>query len=138
MTDVVISIKGLLGTGEDGDDIELLTSGVYSYSPERTLISYWESELTGMEGTKTSFEILPGVVKLTREGTVAMQMVYEEGRKNYFAYNTPYGSATIGLETLGITSSLGEDGGRLEINYILNFMESAAVRTAVKIEIRKI
>ncbi len=136
--DVVISVKGLLGTGEDGDDIDLVTSGKYAYSTEKTELFYWESELTGMDGTKTTFEISPEAVMLTREGTVAMQMIYEEGRKNYFAYGTPYGSATMGLETLEIQNSLGESGGHLRIKYILSFMESAAMRAAVNIHVRPV
>lgn len=136
--DVVISVKGLLGVGEDGDDIELVTAGKYAYSPEKTELWYYESELTGMEGTKTSFEISPESVMLTREGTVVMQMVFETGRKNYFAYGTPYGSATMGLETLEIENTLGESGGRLRIKYILNFMDSAAMRATVNIFVRPV
>lgn len=136
MKDAIISVKGLLGAGENGEDIELVTDGGYSWSPEETEFYYMESQLTGMEGTRTGFTVRPGCVTLTREGTVGMQMVFEEGRKNYFAYNTPFGSAMMGLDTRSITSTLTAEGGHLEIKYLLDMMESVTVRAAVNIDIR--
>ena len=48
-----------------------------------------ESELTGMEGTKTSFIFSPEEVVLSREGTLTSRMVFREGKKSTFLYDTP-------------------------------------------------
>lgn len=137
MKDVIISVKGLLGANEAGEDIELVTGGKYSFSADEASFEYMESELTGMEGTKTSFSVKPDAVTITRNGTVNMQMLFEEGRKNYFVYNTPYGNMTMGLDTQSIFSRLGENGGQLEVKYVIDLADSHAMRTAFNIEIRE-
>lgn len=68
MKDVIISIKGLQGYGEDNDAIELVTDGKYGYSDEQCKLIYMESELTGLEGTKTSFTIEPTSMVLEARG----------------------------------------------------------------------
>lgn len=137
MKDVIISVKGLLGANDDGEDIELVTGGKYSYSAGEANFEYMESELTGMEGTKTTFSVKPDTVTITRNGTVNMQMLFEEGRKNYFVYNTPYGSMTMGLDTQSVFSRLGENGGHLEVKYVIDMDDSLAMRTAFNIDIRE-
>ena len=137
MKDVIISVKGLLGANDEGEDIELVTGGKYSYSGEEANFEYMESELTGMEGTKTSFSVTPDAVTITRNGTVNMQMLFEEGRKNYFIYDTPYGSMKMGLDTQSVFSRLGENGGHLEVKYVIDLENSTALRTAFNIDIRE-
>ena len=134
--DAIISVNGLLGTSEEGDEIELNTTGTYSYSPGNIYFEYMETELTGMSGTKTSFSVTPQAVTITREGQVGMQMLFEEGKKHYFVYNTPYGSVTMGLGTRDIENRLMENGGRLRINYTLDMFDMAS-RNNVTVDIRK-
>ena len=70
MKDVIISIKGTQNDA-DGEDseIELVTDGQFSFENGEGVFSYMESELTGLEGTKTSFTISPlGVVLSRGEG----------------------------------------------------------------------
>lgn len=137
MKDVIISVKGLLGTTEDGDDIELVTDGKYSFKDGKAEFEYMESELTGMEGTKTSFTVSPNCVMITRKGTVTMQMMFEEGRKNYFAYKTPFGAMTMGIDAYSINSRLDDDGGCLEVKYLLDMSNSMVTRNTFNIDIRK-
>ena len=89
MKDVIISIKGLQGTDEEGNDLELVTDGLYSYEPDNVAFEYMESELTGMEGTRTEFSVAGDQVVITRRGTVNMQMTFKAGEKYYFVYDTP-------------------------------------------------
>ena len=112
MKDVIISIKGVqsLPQGES-DSVELVTEGKYSFRDGHGELSYMESELTGMKGTRTSFIFTPEEVVLPREGTLTSRMIFQEGRKNTFLYDTPYGSATMGLDTHRIHSTLGPMGG---------------------------
>ena len=133
---VLISIKGLMGTDEDGEDIELVTGGRYGFEEKRAAFEYMESELTGMKGTKTRVSVEPDEVLITRSGTVNMQMIFAEGRKHYFNYDTPYGSMTMGLATQSIKSELGRDGGRLEVNYLMDLDSAMTTRNKVEIEIK--
>ena len=56
-----ISITGTQ-TMEDGgpQTLELVTDGSYCYEPGFALLSYVESEMTGLEGVVTSFQIEDG------------------------------------------------------------------------------
>ena len=97
MKDVIISIKGTQNDPNGGDNvIELVTDGEFSYENGEGTLSYMESELTGLEGTRTSFTISPMGVVMVREGSLNSRMVFEEGRKHCFLYETPFGAATMG------------------------------------------
>lgn len=62
------------------DSIELVTEGSLTPTGEGGLIlSYQESELTGLEGTTTSFEVRGPQVILSRTGSVNSQMVRYAG-----------------------------------------------------------
>ena len=124
MKDVIISIKGIQGAGpyltDETDTIELITSGEYAYQGAETVFSYMESEMTGMEGTRTTFCVNPHKVTLTREGTLNTQMVFEQGKKHVFLYETPYGATSMGVDTRRLSSKLDEAGGKMEIDYVID------------------
>lgn len=74
-----ISITGTQ-TMEDGgpQTLELVTDGSYCYEPGFALLSYVESEMTGLEGVVTSFQIEDGkTVTLRRSGKVNAEMVFD-------------------------------------------------------------
>lgn len=118
MKDVVITIRSAQNYhGGENDCIEFTTDGKYSFGKSGAAFSYQESALTGLEGTKTTFLIRPESITINREGKLTSRMVFEEGKKHRFLYQTPYGAATMGLETHFIRSALNEQGGELEILY---------------------
>ncbi len=117
MKDVIISITGTQ-TADNGDDvIELVTDGKYSYGETESLVTYDESSLTGMEGTKTTFKIEKDIVTLTREGAVNSQMLFQKGRKHFFLYDTPFGATTMGVDTQKLRTNMSEHGGKMDIVY---------------------
>ena len=138
MKDVIISIKGTqsLPQGES-DAVELVTEGKYSFRDGHGELSYMESELTGMKGTRTSFIFTPEQVVLSREGPLTSRMVFREGSKNPFLYDTPYGSATMGLDTHRISSPLGPRGGDMEIDYVVDFDHAVVGRNKFRINVRE-
>ncbi|HBD86081.1 MAG TPA: DUF1934 domain-containing protein [Clostridiales bacterium] len=138
MKNVIISIKGTQNFIQDPcDTVELVTDGKYTYADGRGELTYMESELTGMEGTKTSFIFTPNEVILSREGTLTSRMVFREGKKNTFLYDTPFGSATMGLDTHRITSSLGPKGGDMQIDYIVDFDHAMVGRNSFHINVKE-
>lgn len=139
MKKVMISIKGSQRyVDSEADAIELITDGEYAYSENGvTTFTYMESELTGLEGTRTSFTVSPEVVTMQREGKLNNRMVFEEGKKHLFLYDTPYGAATMGVNTNRIASALGEWGGDMEIDYVLDFEHTVIGRNTFRINIRE-
>lgn len=136
--DVIISIKGVQGVDENEEDtVELVTEGTYSFRNGQGVLSYMESEITGMEGTRTSFIFSPEKIVLSREGTLTSKMIFQEGLKSTFLYDTPYGSATMGLDTHRIRNNLGPKGGDMEIDYIVDFDHTVVGRNKFKINVRE-
>lgn len=137
MKDVIISVTGIQ-QGENGPDtMELVTAGQYGVSPEEILLTWEESELTGMQGTRSSLTVQPRSVTLSREGTLNTRMEFEEGKKHYFLYETPYGSATLGLSTHRIRNGLGYHGGDIEIDYVVDMDHSVVGRNRFYIQVRE-
>ena len=121
MKDVTISIKGAQSTdGLDEEYFELVTDGEYSCDGGVSVFSYKESELTGYDGLMTTFKVEPECVILTRGGGINGDMIFSEKQKHHFLFDTPVGPITMGIDTNGIVKNLNENGGDLEINYIID------------------
>ena len=138
LKDVIISITGVQNFPQGSDDtVELVTEGKYCYRDGKGELSYMESELTGMQGTRTSFTFTPTEVVLSREGTLTSKMVFREGTKNTFLYDTPVGSATMGLDPHQIHSTMGPRGGDMEIDYVVDFDHAVVGRNKFRINVRE-
>lgn len=136
--DVLISIQSVQNLdGKDSDGPELITLGTYDYASDGIVFSYLESELTGLDGTKTSFRVLPGEVTLTRKGSVNAQMVFRLGEKHNFRYQTAIGALNMGVDTHRLECWLDEHGGNMEIEYDLNVDQSFLSRNKFIIKIRE-
>ena len=120
MKKVMISIVSKQDVGGEVSTVELMTEGEYVYSPEKSDLIYQESSITGMEGTTTTFTVEPDTVILTREGTVTSQMLFRKNEKHLFLYQTPYGTATMGIYTRRLDSGIDESCGHVEIEYALD------------------
>lgn len=138
MKEAIITIKGsqnLASGGQDGS--EFVTDGEYFYNDECVNFDYLESELTGMEGTQTIFEVRKDMVSLKRVGTVCMQMLFEVGKEHYFMYETPFGTMSMGLDTSSIYSKFDEHGGELEINYVMKVENAQVSRNVFKVCVKE-
>ena len=113
---VLLSIRGeQYFDGIDPDATELMTEGTMALTEDGMVLSYEESELTGMEGTTTTFEVKGPRVTLTRSGAVNSQMVFEEGRQHTSLYETPFGELSVDIQTSELKHNLTERGGLMEI-----------------------
>jgi uncharacterized beta-barrel protein YwiB (DUF1934 family) len=136
---VIISIKGKQSfEGTDDDTVELVTEGLLAKEGEgEYTLSYQESEITGLEGTLTTFQVEQGRVTLLRVGEVNSQMVFEEGRRHLSMYETPYGALSIGVNTRKMRSSLGDTGGEITIDYALEIDHSVAGLNFFQIHVKE-
>lgn len=136
--DVIISIKGMQSSDERQDEVvEFVTGGKYSNNEKGYKISYLESEMTGLEGTTTTFDVQEGCITLTREGNISSQMVFEPGRKHLSLYDTGFGALTIGVNTRRMLSNLSDGGGDIEIDYVVEIDHAVAGVNAFKINVRE-
>ena len=96
-----------------------------------------DSELTGMEGTRTSITVQPRSVVLSREGALNSTMEFEEGHKHYCLFETPFGAATMGVDTRRIRSRLDFHGGEMEIEYTLDVNQTIVGRNRFYIQVQE-
>ena len=137
---VIISIKGRQSYENVEDEtIELVTEGLLAKEGEGAYtLSYQESELTGLEGTLTTFQIEDGRITLMRHGEVNSQMVFEEGRRHLSMYNTPYGALAVGIKTHSMDCRMDDHGGSIEINYAIEIEHAVAGQNLFQIQVQKL
>ena len=135
---VLLSIRGeQYFDGIDPDATELMTEGTMVLTEDGMVLSYEESELTGMEGTTTTFEVKGPRVTLTRSGAVNSQMVFEEGRQHTSLYETPFGELSVDIQTSELKHNLSERGGLMEIKYSIAVEHTVTGRNCFKIRVRR-
>ncbi|MDO4973212.1 MAG: DUF1934 domain-containing protein [Eubacteriales bacterium] len=136
--DVWISFHSVNGyDDEEPDSLEFFTDGQYLFQDQVACLSYQESEVTGLEGTRTSVTILPDQVVVDRAGTVQSRMIFKEGSKSSFLYSTPFGQATMGVDTRSIRQSVNEHGGKVEIDYVVDMEHAVVARNRFSITIQQ-
>ncbi len=135
---VLLSIRGeQYFDNVDPDATELMTDGTLELTDTGMLLSYQETELTGMEGTVTTFEVKGPQVILTRTGKVNSQMVFEEGRRHLSMYDTPYGALSVGINTRKMRAELDARGGNIEIDYAIEIDHALAGQNLFRIHVRE-
>ena len=135
---VVISIKGMQKyEGMAPDITELVTKGRLSREGESYILSYQESELTGLGGTLTTFQVEGGQVTLLRVGEFNSQMVFQEGRRHLSMYNTPYGAMSVGVHTRHLLAQLSDQGGDIEVDYAIEVAHALAGRSIFRISVKE-
>ena len=121
----------------DPDSTELTTEGTLELTEDSIIFSYEETELTGMEGTTTTFTVTGPRVILTRSGKVNSQMVFEEGKQHTSLYETPFGELTIDIQTSKLLHNLTERGGLMEIKYSIAVEHTVTGRNCFKVQVRR-
>ena len=137
--DVIIFVRGeQYYEGVDPDGVELISEGtmVIADSGEITL-SYEETELTGMEGTTTTFLIQGDKVTLTRSGGVTSQMIFQPGRPHSSLYTTPWGKLEVDITTSKLAHRISERGGLMEIQYTIAVGHQVTGRNQYKVRVRE-
>ena len=121
--EVLISIKGLQFEGpaeEHHEPVELMVGGSYSFEVGVHHLLY-EEEMEGMPGKICSrITATPERVQLSKEGGMAVSMVFEQGQKNLSSYRTPFGNLMIAIDTTDIRIREHEDGLDIEVFYHLD------------------
>jgi len=138
MFPVILTVRGeQYYDGVDPDATELMTEGTLQMTEEGLKFWYEESELTGMEGTTTTFELRGQRVTLTRAGKVNSQMVFEEGMQHTSLYETPFGELSVDIQTGSLKHNLTERGGIVEIRYSIAVEHTVTGRNCFKIRVKR-
>lgn len=96
---------------------KLVTQGTLRVLDGAVELSYAETELTGLNGTTTSFRIEPERIILSRSGALTSRMVFVPGEEDCSLYDMGFGALMIAVRTEEMESNLGENGGKLRVRY---------------------
>lgn len=125
---VMLSICGKQNyEGQEPDCIELVTEGTMLHHQDVWLISYNETELTGLEGVTTFFRVDGKGVTLRRTGRLQSEMLFREGERHESLYQLEFGAMMIGVCAQKIRSDLTEEnGGTVDLVYSIDIENAMA------------
>lgn len=137
MKQVYVEINGNVTTDGDTDRMSYSTEGQLYKRSGKLYINYPEGELLGREKCSTTLKVAPdGVVTMLRSGETHTRMVFEEGQCHMSCYETPFGNLTVSVATNEIKVDMGENGGRLDIDYNLTINSTTHSRNRLSIRVR--
>ena len=138
MKDVWISISNRQQAGQEGENTMIFdTAGSYFFDDGVGVLTYQESELTGLEGTRTSVMVMPNQVVVDRNGMLSGQMIFREGLRDSYPYETPYGQMMLGIDTRRIRHNFNENGGDVEIDYITDLSHAYVSKNHFHISVKE-
>jgi len=102
-------------------DMEFYTSGKFGIIGETKCLSYEESPVSGLEGSKSTLKIKGDTVSLVRAGKNTVNFLFQLGEKTNTMYNTEYGSFQMEVHTHEIQLNLDEENqSTIYLRYTLN------------------
>ncbi|EHA0992959.1 YwiB family protein [Clostridium perfringens] len=131
----IISICSTQDIGEK-EKIEVVTVGEFSINGDEFIATYDETEISGMEGTKTTLKIKGDKVVLHREGTTSTKMEFQKDNTQVALYNTPYGMLELKTSTKELDLDVNEKGGNISIKYHLIAGGQEPIKTNLDMKIR--
>lgn len=134
---VVLSIRGQQNyADQEPEVIELVTEGTLEKTDEGWSISYEESDLTGLEGVRTTFRVIDKEMQLTREGKLNSHMVFREGVPHDSLYEMGFGALMLTVCATKVDAKLNEGGGTIDLVYSITVEQSAAGEIAYHLDIQ--
>ena len=134
---VVLSILGRQSyLDQEPDTVELVTEGVLEEQENGWVLTYEESDLTGMSGVTTTFIVEPDKVTLKRTGKLNSQMVFQEGIVHESLYQVEFGALMISVCASRVMADICQDGGMIDLVYNIELEHTAAGTIDYHLDIR--
>ena len=116
--DFLLHVKGVQKyRDQEPDTVELTTEASLTGEDGVLCLRYAESELTGLKGTDTIFELHRDKVVLRRVGAVRSEMLFIPGQVHQSLYNTEEGALLITIRTTEVEDEMTLTGGSLHVGY---------------------
>ena len=133
---VIITVDSIMDDSSgESDRMSFVTEGIFYKENDEYVISYKESEITGLDGTTTTLRVSRNSVSLTRHGNVDTTMFFEKGKTHLSDYNTKYGSVILGITAKHVDVNLSESGGDIKVDYILEYNRSYGGRNRLYVSV---
>ena len=119
--DVLVTVSGLqFAQGEQGEEIEVTTSGNYYKKNNKHYVLY-EEVMEGFHAvTKNVIKFDDEMFNLTKKGATNVNMLFEQNKRNVTNYVTPYGAFLVGVDARKIDVEEEEGNIHVSIDYSLD------------------
>jgi uncharacterized beta-barrel protein YwiB (DUF1934 family) len=143
MKDITLRITGkqIFGDNDESQEeqVEFVTEGKIAAKGDTLILSYEESELSGMPGCTTQMSVTGEVVRMTRSGeglAEGTEILFEKGKRYSGKFDTPYGPVKMEVLTTLVENKLTKDQkGRLAIDYDISLAGLSEGRNRLELEI---
>lgn len=103
------------------EKIELLTDASFDKKDDCYIITYDESDLTGMEGSKTKLKIEKDKLVMKKFGTVSSNIEFIVGKRYATGYLTSLGLLDMEILTTKYEAIINNEGiGTIDVEYKVN------------------
>ena len=102
---------------EEPQRMEFLTNGLLRRFGNKLCVSYEESDMFGMAGVTSTFEVQDGKVALERTGKLQSRMEFVEGARTESMYRMEFGTLLIGVTARRVEQHMTENGGTIHLEY---------------------
>lgn len=134
---VVLSIIGRQSyLDQEPEQLELVTEGILEDRGNSWVLSYEETELTGMAGVTTTFIVEQDKITLKRTGKLNSQMVFQEGVSHDSLYEMEFGALMISVCANRVMADICHDGGMIDLIYTIELEQSASGTIDYHLDIR--
>ena len=134
---VVLNVQGVQRyQDQEPEIIELTTEGTMERQKEVWVLSYEESDLTGLAGVTTLFRLEPGQVILQRSGKLRSEMVFREGVSHESLYQMEFGALMLTVCAKQIEANISQQGGTIDLVYSVQIEHTEAGMVEYHLEIR--
>lgn len=115
---VMVRIRSEQQYEEEAPDIsEFLTVGTMEQTEKGIAISYEESELTGLQGTTTTFQLERDRIVLKREGALRSEMIFAINQEHRSLYDMGMGALLVTVRTIALVQAMDPGGGFADVIY---------------------
>ena len=131
----IIELVNRQSSGELSDKIEFVSDCGFYIKNGCFYVTYKEHSDMGMDNSRVIIKLDGDIVTMRRMGEYHTVMVYKTGEVTDFNYHTPFGQLNIKIRTQRIESSFCENGGTLELEYLL-FTGGEVTKNEIKINVK--
>lgn len=136
----IISVIGTQTVDGEKNTIELTTAASYMEKNGRKLIKYREYDPDNGANYAVNIIKIESKEKIilvkNNHGNIG-QLILESGKRHQCLYDTPVGSMSIGIFTDTVSLDIDENGGKIEIDYTIDFNADFQSDNHMKIILKK-
>lgn len=135
--DVLVKVSGLQFAGEeDGDSVEVITSGTYYKKNGKHYVLYDEVMEGTTDITKNVIKIGTDSMEVTRKGPATVHMMFERDKKTVSYYYTPFGNLLIGIDAKDIQITESELDINVKVQYGLEINYEHVAECHITVDVK--